>query len=139
MQISEDTRNVINFLGEYSGNTLRSADELSYMMDILAGIGSYDLMNEIIFIGKSVYNLYLTINKSNDENNQLKFLESEFAKSYDELLKALNKVLQFTPDSDERDILDLLLSSENPVLIINLAHDLSVLKDLQALLKSKRK
>jgi len=139
MQISEDTRNVMNYLDEYSGNTLRSAEELSLILNILAGNNSFDLMNELIFVGKSVYNLHSTINKNNPDKGQLTLLESEFNKSFTELTKALNKVLQLTSESDAIEKIGALMNPQNPELIISLAHDLSILKDLQALFKTNRK
>jgi|YNPMSStandDraft_1061717.scaffolds.fasta_scaffold00431_9 hypothetical protein len=132
MKISEDTQNVINFLDEFSPDGLRKRNDLAVILEITAQMNDYALANKIIFTGKSVYNLNRKFKKTQGTGADL--LQNQLLKSLDELVELLQKVIQNCNDEELKKRFEVTyFANSNGSLanLIDLAYDLSILKDVQ--------
>ena len=69
MELSEDTQKVLEFLDNYSESGIRKRNDIASILEISASYNLHTLFNNIVFTGKSIWNLFLKIRKI-DPNQQ---------------------------------------------------------------------
>jgi hypothetical protein len=141
MEISEDTQKVINYLQYYSNNSLRKAQDVALILEINAERNDYLLANQIIFTGKSIWNLHRTLRRS-DGSRDISLLEKEILSSFKEIQKLLSKFINYAEKEQIKRFEEVYLQETAGCLrnIIDLSHDLSILKEVQTeQMKEKKK
>ncbi len=131
MIISEDTKLVVEFMQAYSDNSIRKPADIEVLLEASAASMNSQLMNELIFTGKSVRNLHLKIKKS---QNTESLIETEFFKHIDRMKSIISSIIP-SDDSEinKRFETTYLNDSRGAVLnLIDLAHDLTILKNIQS-------
>ncbi len=131
MNISEDTKLVVEFMQAYSDNSIRKPADIEILLEASAASMNSQLMNELIFAGKSVRNLHLKIKKSQSSES---IIEYEFYKNIDRMKSMINSIIP----SDDSEVIKrfettYLNDSRGAILnLIDLAHDLTILKNIQS-------
>ncbi len=130
MIISNDTLNVVDFLQNYSKNTLRKTKDIQIILEIGALKATPDHIQLIIFLGKSIWNLNKSLSNPKDDNANL---QRELEKSFYQFQDLLRTLLD---DIDAPEVLDrfhtVYLQPNSGCFrnTIDLSHDLSILKEL---------
>ncbi len=132
MEISEDTLAVISFLETLSEGGLRKKNDLSALLELSAQAGSFELANQIIFTGKSVYKLYKTL--KNSQNNDVSTLQKQLAATADEMKVLLGQVIPIENEELRKRFEITYFSPTSGCLLnlVDLSADLSVLKEAQS-------
>ena len=138
MKISQDTQEIINFLNSISDNNLRKSNDIATILEIGATYGESDVIDKIIFNGSFLWNLHKTMLKHQD-TEQYQHLQIEFAKGLSEFSGLLNALIEISDETDKKRFDDTYLSMTQGAIknIIDLAHDLSELKEVQNRIKNK--
>ncbi len=131
MNISEDTRRVIDFLEAYSESGLRKKNDLEVLLEISASRGDFAFANKLIFTGKSVFQLYKTSKKS--IGNSADSIKTQFISSIEELRHLLRTAVDDADEQIKKRFDETYFVDTNGAVanLIDLSHDLSILKDLQ--------
>lgn len=140
MEISKDTANILEFLDYTSGNNLRKRDDLGLILEIGAIKGSHELVNNIVFMGKYLWNLHKMIKRTSDSDEGKEKIISEAAISSVSLKEAIAELISGVdaPENLERFNSVYLVEGQGAYRnLIDLAHDLSKLKEVQNTLKNK--
>lgn len=130
MIISNDTLNVVDFLQNYSKNTLRKTKDIQIILEIGALKATPDHIQQIIFLGKSIWNLNKSLSNPKDDNASL---QRELEKSFYQFQDLLRTLLD---DIDAPEVLNrfhtVYLQPNSGCFrnTIDLSHDLSILKEL---------
>ncbi|MEJ5245685.1 MAG: hypothetical protein WHV28_08265 [Bacteroidota bacterium] len=132
MKISEDTRRVVDFLEAYSEEGLRKRNDLEVLLEISASRGDFAFANKLIFTGKSVFKLFKTFKKS--VSNNADALKTQLNSSIEELRSLLHSAVENADEQIKKRFEETYFVNTNGALanLIDLSHDLSVLKDLQS-------
>src|SRR3989339_266344 len=103
MNISNDTEEILNFLDYASGDNLRKRNDLAVILEMGAMYGESNLVEDILFAGASVWNLYSTIKKISSSDEAQINLNIELNSSINNLRQFLNDILgtEF-PDINKR-------------------------------------
>ncbi len=136
MNISKDTEEVLKFLDYVSANSLRKRNDLAEILEIGAATGKHSSINNLILFGTSLWTIHNTVNK-NKVNSAPDALIKEMKKSADALIDDLKKLVINYPEAstirfEEIYFMDTDGNFKN---LIDLAHDLHILKKLQTDLK----
>lgn len=131
MKISDDTRRVIEFLEAYSEEGLRKKNDLEVLLEISASRGDFAFANKLIFTGKSVFKLYKTFKKSTGNNADA--LKTQLGSSIEDLRRLLRSATDDADEQIKKRFEETYFVDTNGAVanLIDLSHDLSVLKDLQ--------
>ncbi len=131
MKISDDTRRVIEFLQAYSEEGLRKKNDLEVLLEISASRGDFAFANKLIFTGKSVFKLYKIFKKSTGNNADA--LKTQISSSIEELRRLLRSATDDADEQIKKRFEETYFVDTNGAVanLIDLSHDLSVLKDLQ--------
>lgn len=132
MKISEDTLAVIDFLDKFSEEGLRKKQDIASILEISASRGDFAIVNQIVFTGKSVRNLYSKLKRTTGNNSEI--LQKQLAASADELRVLLDKAIDDEyPEIKERFEVTYLKGTSGCLAnLIDLSHDLTILKEAQA-------
>lgn len=139
MNISEDTLRVVNFLQEFSNNTLRKRNDIEAILEIGATKADSILIEKIIFTGKSIWNLHKTLSRSQIDNTNL---QRELEKSFYELQELLAKLIDGIEETDLLQRFENVYFQKNSGCfrnVVDLSHDLAKLKDLIHDMQSRSK
>lgn len=132
MIISDDTKRVIEYLQMISEDNLRKSKDLSIMLEVGATYSQNELIQSLIFTGKSIWNLSKTIARSIDTipNDNLK---REFEANINEFREMITQIIDYVDEEDANRFYIIYLNNDLGATrnIIDLAHDLSILKDIQ--------
>jgi hypothetical protein len=139
MEISQDTKNVIDAVKYISGDSLRKKSDLTVIAELCATYDSSDLLNNLIFAGKSVWNIQSKLKKVAAGDEGANLLQNELYKNIDKMTKILSEIIENADESykkrfDEVYFADTKGSLKN---LIDLSFDLSMFKELQNQLKYK--
>lgn len=139
MQISKDTEEIIKFMQEFCGNNLRKPDDIASLLELTASNNDFDTIYNLLLIGKSAWNLQLTIRK-NQKSDSIELLYKELEKSLNELRIQLNRISDYALEETISRFEKIYLPDSEGALrnLLDLAHDLSILKDIQNLSKENR-
>ncbi|MEN6510904.1 MAG: hypothetical protein ABFD00_03625 [Chloroherpetonaceae bacterium] len=132
MKISADTQSVIDFLQMISDNGIRKPIDLAAILEVGATYSQDELVQSIIFTGKSIWNLSKILTRSPD-SAAIDKINREFRDNIDEMQNQLRKITDFVEMADVQRFNIVYLQKDLGSMrnIIDLAHDLSILKDAQ--------
>lgn len=139
MNISEDTLRVVDFLQDYSNNTLRKRKDIEVLLEIGAMKSDHSIVEKIIFVGKSIWNLNKTFSRSQSDN---KNLQRELENSFYEIQEYLTTMLDGIDDDELTQRFKTVYLQRNSGCFrnaIDLSHDLSKLKELIQKMQSHSK
>ena len=135
MELSKDTRSFIDFLEEQYDGSLRKKDDVGVLFEIAASYEGHEELQNLIFKSKVIWNLFNTIQRNDPSTEGIEKVQTEFENSieyfksvlseFNEPLRQNDLVEQFTNDYHQ-------LSKTSVLNIVALAHDLSIIKDLQS-------
>lgn len=139
MEISQDTLRVVNFLQEFSNNSLRKRKDIEVILEIAATKSNPIIIEKIVFVGKSIWNLNKAFSRSQTSNSNL---QRELENSFYELQDLLYQLIQGIEDQA-------VINRFNDVYLqrnlgcfrnsIDLSHDLAKLKELIQKMQSEHK
>ena len=132
MIISDDTKKVIEFLQVVSENNLRKSKDLAIMLEVGATFNQSELIQSIIFTGKSIWNISRVLARS-DDSISIENLKREFESNINEMREMIMQLIDFINEEDAHRFYIIYLNNDlgSTRNIIDLAHDLSILKDVQ--------
>lgn len=132
MNISDDTKNVVSFLNSATNGKIKRIEDLSLILEIGATEGLSQEINDLIFIGASIYKLSEAL-KNNELVENSNLIKKELANNIIEIKKILNQLDNYLKeDQDKSKFQSYLNENENAfVSIIELSQDLFELKNLQ--------
>ena len=139
MELSKDTTAVLEFLDYTTGNNLRKRNDLGTILEIGAQTSAYILVNQIIFTGKYLWNLHRMLKKTSGDAEGREKLISEATVSAQSLKEYISELID-SMDDFNRERFDTVYFAEGQgayMNLIDLAHDLSKLKEVQNTLKRK--
>lgn len=139
MKISEDTKEVVNFLGQVTGNKLRKRNDLGTLLELGASSGDAAMTNGIIFNSTKIWNLYSKIRKLTPDSEGVDLLKKEFDDAVQETLMMLKAVIT-EADEETRERFDDIYFQKTKGAVLNLidlAHDLAELKKVQQKFKNR--
>ncbi|OGU56565.1 MAG: hypothetical protein A2X64_00665 [Ignavibacteria bacterium GWF2_33_9] len=136
MKISEDTNSVINYLTEYSSNTLRKQNDLAILFELGAASLNDELMNNIIFTGSSIYKMHKSIQRQNNSglgSENIPALEKELKNSMLIFVNYLSKLIDNAEETVKSRFDKIYFLKERGALLnlIDLSHDFAKFKELQ--------
>ena len=136
MNLSIDTIEILKFLDLTSGNNLRKRNDLGIILEIGATFNQPELIDEIIFKGMYFWNISTTLKKTTNPD-ELKLLQSEFDKTNLEFRYHLKELIENGDEPSKLRFEEIYLRDNNGSVnnLIDLAHDLSELKEVQITLK----
>lgn len=134
MIISEDTKKVVEYLDQYSENKLRKKNDLETIIEIAATYNGHEILSELIFNGKKVWNLFKKIKKVNPNDDGAELIQKELLKGIEEIRAILAEFAEFGEEQDKKRFDDIYLPDTRGTMlnVIDLSHDLHFLKNLQA-------
>jgi hypothetical protein len=138
MKLSEDTIRVMNFLDDFTENNLRKRSDIGAIIEISASNNNSELLNRLIFSGKSVWNLSQKNKKNEPSQESTELIQKELLRGMSEIKILLENII-VDADDDLKDRFETVyfrISAGSVKNIIDLSHDLSKIKDLQS--KSRR-
>ncbi len=137
MEISEDTKKVIEFLNEFSQDTLRKKKDLGIILEVLASENNYTIANEIIFYGSALWSSYRIV-KDQSIREQSQNIAKEIDNLFDKLENYLDEIAAKLPQEDKNRFENVYLARTDGsrLNIIDLCYDLHTFKKLQ--LESKK-
>ncbi len=140
MNISDDTIKVLEFLDSYSEGGIRKSNDIASLLEIGAQFNQFDLFNSITFLGTSVWNLSKKIKNLRQNTEGIYLLNKEFNTQIDQLQIALKNLINFANDEiiiDRFDTIYFINTQGSIKNLIDLSHDLSIIKDIQSQAKRK--
>ena len=137
MDISEDTQRVLNFLQDFCDGNLRKSNDIASLLEIAAINLKAKEMNDLIFTGASICLISQKIKKLKDNEEGTNQLAEELHRNINEISRLLQCFSSLAPTEIQKRIERIYLVNDygSFLNIIDLSHDLSILKDLQNKLK----
>lgn len=84
----------MNFLDFYSGSSLINRNDLGIMLELAAGASDPELWNNIVFTGKSFWNIALRLSKAKPGELGLMPMENELASLEEKIYGYLELLVQ---------------------------------------------
>lgn len=139
MELSEDTRQVLEFLDYTSGGSLRKRNDLGAILEILATKNNANLANDLIFYGSALWGSYRII-KTETNSDLTGKIKSELENLFEKMFILINQVVELFNEDEliERfERVYLKGDSGSRLNLIDLCYDLNELKKVQIRLKNK--
>ena len=133
MQLSQETEHVLAYLDQVSGEGLRKRNDIGTLLELAAESDAHEEMNALAFQGSFLYNLYKTLRKAPAGGEGYATLEREFAAGVEALREHVAKLLVDADDEQVARFNETYYQVTQGSLrnVIDLAHDLGVLKAVQ--------
>jgi hypothetical protein len=133
MTISEDTLAVVEYLNEYSNNSLRKGNDVEVILELAAQSGDADIINNIVFAGSSLWKLFGVMKKTSPSSDGYNKLEEEFASSMNALRSELASLAEQAPEEVLLRFDTTYFGMSQGVVrnLTDLSHDLSRFKEMQ--------
>ena len=138
-QLSPDIEVFLSHI-ESAGISLRKKTDIGLIFDYAALHNNFDQINDLIFTGKIVWNTYSALKKRNQSDEGYDLLEKQFMESVHTLRNSIcQQSIGYTKEEQSR-IEEIYLTMSQGTLrnIVDLAHDLSEIKNLQNSAKHKK-
>lgn len=138
-QLSPDIEVFLSHV-ESAGIGLRKRADIGLIFEYAAFHNNSDQINDLIFTGKIVWNTYSALKKRNQSDEGYDLLEKQFMESVHTLRNSLfEQSIGYTQEEQSR-IEEIYLGMSQGTLrnIVDLAHDLSEIKNLQNSSKHKK-
>lgn len=134
MKLSEDTIRVLNYLDDYTDNNLRKRNDIGTIIEICASNNEADLLNRLIFSGKSVWNLSQKSKMTGSGQEGAELIQKELMRSINDVKNMLEKIIEYADKELQIRFENIYfqISTGSFKNIIDLSHDLSKIKDLQS-------
>lgn len=134
MKLSEDTEKVLAYLDQYTDNRLRKRKDLGTILELGASFNLAEQINFLIFRAKSVWNISKKLWKVSPDQEGADLLQKEMVKGTEEMKDYLEIILGYADDDEIKRFNDIYMPATRGALknIIDLAHDLAQLKNLQS-------
>ncbi|MBI3259799.1 MAG: hypothetical protein HYZ54_10045, partial [Ignavibacteriae bacterium] len=112
---------------------LLKSNDFGALLEIGAQTCAADEMNSIILTGKNIWSVYGILKKTNSTDENYQLLETEFMTEINTLRTAIVDFLKSVSDEIYKRFEDTYLGMNQGTIrnIVDLAHDLAVLKNLQ--------
>jgi hypothetical protein len=139
MKISKDTEEVLRFLDYTSGNNLRKRNDLGIILELGASLGNDELVSKIIFNGSYLWNVFSALRKAGSESEEVQNLKNEFERIAIEITINLKELISTSEEDDIERFEKIYFADTTGSLrnLIDLAHDIAELKNLQNTMKYK--
>lgn len=133
MQLSDDTRAVIEYLEASIEGGLRKGNDVGTILELGASLGEAELFNKITRTGTATWKVYSTLRRVRPGDEGYRQLEEEFALQMNMLREQIATLVNHADDDTLRRFDDVYFGMTQGVIrnIVDLAHDLSKIKDLQ--------
>lgn len=133
MQFSQDTEAILSYLDSYAVHGLRKRNDLGVLLEVGAKTGSAKEFNDLVFTGKSVWNLFATLKKAGAGGNT-DALQREFALHVNAMREQLLPFVAHVDDEVRDRFSTVYLGTGDGTLrnLVDLAYDLAQVKDVQA-------
>lgn len=133
MELSADTTAFLEYLDSFSKDNLRKRSDVGTIFECGASYDSGELVNKIIVNGTFVWNVFSKLRTMNSDQEGYQHLEQEFAKSINDIRTDLADLLTPVDDSTYQRFEEIYFGMTQGVIrnIVDLAHDLSVVKKVQ--------
>ena len=139
MQFSKDTEEVLGFLDFSTGDNLRKRNDLGNLLEIGASFDVFEIFNDLLFTGTYLWNVSQKLKRAQPREEGIETLNQELAKSTEELSELLKALSFYDEDLSKRFSEVYYVHSSGSVLnLIDLAHDIAELKQLQNRMKEKK-
>ena len=140
MELSADTLEVLKFLDEVTGGNLRKRNDIGSILEIGAETGNHALVVDIIFTGSSLWNLNQAISKSGSNTDGMDKLFDEYRQTALILDDKIRELIVSFENPDVKRFNGIYLAKTSGAFknLIDLAHDLAKLKEVQTTLKSEQ-
>jgi hypothetical protein len=138
-QLSPDIEVFLSHI-ESAGISLRKRTDIGLIFDYAALYNNFDQINDLVFTGKIVWNTYSALKKRNQTDEGYDLLEKQFMESVHTLRNSIcQQSIGYTKEEQSR-IEEIYLTMSQGTLrnIVDLAHDLSEIKNLQNSAKHKK-
>jgi hypothetical protein len=133
MQLADDTRNVLDHLEAFSEQGLRKRNDLGVLFELAARRSAAGLMNDLLFHGTQLYNLFHTLRKAEAGSDGFATLESEFVAATESVRDLIAKTMVGAEEEQivrfEQTYYEMTQGSLRN--LIDLSHDLRVAKQVQ--------
>lgn len=138
MDFSEDIEAALDFI-EASGAALRKRGDMGVILECGAESGDADMVNSIVFHGKNTWSTYSLLKKMRQNDDGFPGVEREFMKSINELRTLLADLTTAAPPESQSRFDEVYLGMSQGTIrnLVDLAHDLAALKNLQNASKHK--
>lgn len=139
MKISEDTKQVIDFLEEINEAELPKKHDMSVILEIGAQTGKASLVNDVIFSGSSVWKMYNKLNSSDPTDEKTEKIKIEMKRSFSEIQEHLSELMSLYEYSGDIPLNDNYFEKDQESImnIIELSSSLFLLKEVQNQMKSR--
>lgn len=133
MQLSDDTRAVIEYLEVSIEGGLRKRNDVATILELGATLGDADLFNQISRTGTATWKVYSTLRRVQPGDEGFRQLEEEFALQMNALREHLATLVNNADDDTLRRFDDVYFGMTQGVIrnIVDLSHDLAKIKSLQ--------
>lgn len=138
MQISADTKKVIDFLDSVADGGLKKSKDLAVILEIGAAYGLDNLANSLIFTGSSIKKLISLIDKSKPEADGIEKIRNELASESENFINQLSEFMNYADNITKNNFENNFFNSgkESFDNLLRLAEDLSELKIIQTTVKT---
>ena len=133
MSEQSDIDNILNYLDSKSGQGLRKRNDMETLLELAAEADAHEELNALAFNGAFLYNLYGTLRKASPGSEGFKKLEQEFTTAVETIRNLMAKLLvEAGEDQVHRFDQHYYQMTQGSLRnVIDLAHDLGVLKAVQ--------
>ena len=133
MQLSDDTRAVVEFLEASIEGGLRKQNDVATILELGATLGDADLFNQISRTGTATWKVYSTLRRVQPGDEGFRQLEEEFAIQMNGLREHLATLVNNADDETLRRFDEVYFGMTQGVIrnIVDLSHDLAKIKALQ--------
>jgi hypothetical protein len=139
MIISPDTAEVMKFLDDITGSGLRKRNDLATILELGASTGNHELIDDILFNAKYLWNLNQTISKADAGTDGLAKLHQEYKETGLKLSDKLSHLIEQAEEQDKSRFAEIYFKPTSGAFrnLIDLSHDLAKLKEVQTTMKGK--
>lgn len=133
MTFSQDTETILQYLENYAPHGLRKRLDIGVVLEVGAHIGAAQELNDLVFTGKVVWNLYVTLRKAGS-NQDAEAVQREFTTHIQTLRENLLPFVANAPEDVQGRFEAVYLGVNDGTLrnLVDLACDLAQLKDVQS-------
>jgi hypothetical protein len=133
MQLSEETEHVLAYLDQVSGQGLRKRNDMGTLLELAATSDFHEEINDLAFNGSFLFKLYQTLKRATPGAEGYPTLEREFTAAVENVRAHMAKLLV---DADDEQVARFetqyyQMSQGSLRNVVDLAHDLGVLKSVQ--------
>lgn len=132
MKLSEDVEAALGYI-EASGAALRKRGDIGVILECGAASGDHETINAIIFHGKNTWSVYSVLRKMRQNDSGFFNMEREFMSSINAVRALLADLSAAASSESKARFNDTYFGDTQGTLrnLVDLAHDLAVLKNLQ--------